>query len=1264
MDMQQMMSMMSMMQGGGGNNNGGGGGAIPDAPVTAKHALAVLLAVKFNKNLSEIGDGSTIKALSGGKSAVQNEVVGDLSAEFGGGPDTAAEMPLSELASKFPGYSAPGKVMSKAVAKMLAGKLPGSFGASQARQYLADARLLGEGRVQSVLMHALVMPPADRLADAAGAQAWLDAVCDDYGTFVGVVVPRAGAGGGAPMMPMMMMGGGGGGGGNGGMGGEMAAKLFRMVETQAASFDDFLGRDRFAQVRALEQEEASREKADGYIDSLHAELGEPFCEKIQPQHDAKQVRSYDSYWNWVVQDALDLHCHVLAEVLRIGTKAANGAAENWQAAAAAAGDNEAAGIYAHYAAMAAWITAPKDALDGSPPPQAWFRNYLCNRATPELLALVQHFSRSMHDAGQNQYAQAITLLAEQVRLWIGRVPVHLSVVQSMAPHVRVSEADGTIEYYEEPRDGVDSPVAYVEEMSRGLYYARAASLQVQHPSQGVELSADAALHVGEREEEEDGLEYDNASDASDLEGDDGEGRWPRSEMELMDAMKSAADAMALPQGPRLDAMRRTLSGAGTPRTPDGSAVPPAPAAAADAAAEAADGVDAPAVNEDDYAAIHVAKHAPFVHMKSPSAVDKSVRIINERLSSKYLSALHDIAVNGVSFADQVALVTGAGSGSIAEELVKALLEGGATVVASLRTSRGADAMAREYSRFRKIYEEFGAKGSRLVLEPANCASAQDMVSLVAHVYDELGLDVDFVIPFAASPENGKDIGGIDSSSEAAHRMMLTNVVRLVGEVKKAKEQRGIDTRPALVLLPCSPNHGEFGNDGLYAESKLGVESLVNKWGSEGWSNYVSIAAAVIGWTRSALMKQNNIVAPGVEALGCRTFSPQEMVLNFVGLLHPKMVTIAAEEPLWADLTGNWVAVPSMTGATRELRLRLREESRLVRATVAEAQKSGEGGGGGTGNAGKSPAAVRLGDAAATTANKPLARPHKMGAAFPVLPETKPDLGLEGMVDLRKVVVVVGYGEVGPWGNAKTRWEMESAGQFSLEGAIELAWIVGLIKPWNGPLPGQNPRNKYIGWLDVASGQPVADHEVKRRFEPTLLKHCGVRVVEPELFEGYDPEKKTVMAKVAIDRDMQPVEVATEEEGRQYQREVGVELVDVFFVPAGDGTGGNATTGRHGGSGQWMIRVKAGAVLIIPKALRFDRNVCGQVPTGFDAKRLGVPPEIADSVDPVTLFALVSTVEALVNSGLTDPYELYQVKCNKYLCSFISTTTNHTLLLLL
>jgi 3-oxoacyl-ACP reductase-like protein len=48
-----------------------------------------------------------------------------------------------------------------------------------------------------------------------------------------------------------------------------------------------------------------------------------------------------------------------------------------------------------------------------------------------------------------------------------------------------------------------------------------------------------------------------------------------------------------------------------------------------------------------------------------------------------------------------------------------------------------------------------------------------------------------------------------------------------------------------VLLPLSPNHGSFGYDGLYAESKLGLESLLHKWKSEEWGNYLSIAGPIL-----------------------------------------------------------------------------------------------------------------------------------------------------------------------------------------------------------------------------------------------------------------------------------------------------------------------------------------------------------------------------------------------------------------------------------
>ncbi|KAG9718808.1 fatty acid synthase subunit alpha, partial [Aureobasidium melanogenum] len=56
---------------------------------------------------------------------------------------------------------------------------------------------------------------------------------------------------------------------------------------------------------------------------------------------------------------------------------------------------------------------------------------------------------------------------------------------------------------------------------------------------------------------------------------------------------------------------------------------------------------------------------------------------------------------------------------------------------------------------------------------------------------------------------------------------------------------------------------------------------------------------------------------------------------------------------------------------------------------------------------------------------------------------------------------------------------------------------------------------------------------------------------------------------------------------------------------------------------------------------FDRLVAGQIPTGWDARKYGVPEDIIGQVDPVTLYVLVSTAEALLSSGITDPYEFYK-----------------------
>ncbi|KAI8318331.1 hypothetical protein GQ54DRAFT_341909 [Martensiomyces pterosporus] len=601
---------------------------------------------------------------------------------------------------------------------------------------------------------------------------------------------------------------------------------------------------------------------------------------------------------------------------------------------------------------------------------------------------------------------------------------------------------------------------------------------------------------------------------------------------------------------------------------------------------------------------------PFLHLRS--LLGESRRSYDEQLSQLYFGALDGMSTAGLSFAGKTALVTGCGRGSIGADILRGLLAGGARVVATTSS----------YSRkitlfYEEMYRDHGARGSELIVVPFNQGSTADITALVEYIYSDasgnkgLEWDLDFVIPFAAISEVGSDIAGINSRSELAHRVMLTNIHRLLGEIKDTKEHLGYATHPSLVVLPLSPNHGDFGGDGLYGESKAGLETILIRWKSETWAEYLSIAGAVIGWTRgTGLMGGNNVFANELEKCGAHTFSTREMAFNILGLLHPDISDLAEVEPVWADFNGGFQWLPHLSSTVSGIRESLHTTSSIMRAASIESASHYD---------------VLTGSLARHLYSVPIYDPlanHR----YP-FPATKSYGQLEhlrhlqGMVNLDKVVVVTGYGEVGSYGNSEHRWEMEAFGEFSLEGCIELAWIMGMIKHHNGPL--QKTGTVYTGWVDAKSGEPVKDTDVKAKYEAYIIEHTGIRLLEPEMMGGYDPNKKLFLRELQIEHDMEPFE-ATADEAAAFKHQNG-DRVDVW----------------ENRNGSWSVRFLKGAVIHVPKALRFDRLVAAQPPTGWDPARYGIPDDIVKQVDLVTCYALVATVEALVRSGITDPYELYR-----------------------
>jgi hypothetical protein len=79
----------------------------------------------------------------------------------------------------------------------------------------------------------------------------------------------------------------------------------------------------------------------------------------------------------------------------------------------------------------------------------------------------------------------------------------------------------------------------------------------------------------------------------------------------------------------------------------------------------------------------------------------------------------------------------------------------------------------------------------------NQGSKQDVDALVDYIYMTLGLDLNYIIPFAAVPENGWEIDGLHDTFELAHRIMLVNLLRHLGAIERQAVTRPTRRSPTV-----------------------------------------------------------------------------------------------------------------------------------------------------------------------------------------------------------------------------------------------------------------------------------------------------------------------------------------------------------------------------------------------------------------------------------------------------------------------------------
>src|SRR5699024_8963011 len=88
--------------------------------------------------------------------------------------------------------------------------------------------------------------------------------------------------------------------------------------------------------------------------------------------------------------------------------------------------------------------------------------------------------------------------------------------------------------------------------------------------------------------------------------------------------------------------------------------------------------------------------------------------------------------------------------------------------------------------------------------------------------------------------------------------------------------------------------------------------------------------------------------------------------------------------------------------------------------------------------------------------------------------------------LEDMIVIVGAGELGPYGSARTRFDAELSGDLTAAGVIELAWTMGLIR-WEND-----------AWYDN-DDNAIAEEDIFDRYHDEVLGRVGVRRYHDDFF---------------------------------------------------------------------------------------------------------------------------------------------------------------------
>lgn len=364
---------------------------------------------------------------------------------------------------------------------------------------------------------------------------------------------------------------------------------------------------------------------------------------------------------------------------------------------------------------------------------------------------------------------------------------------------------------------------------------------------------------------------------------------------------------------------------------------------------------------------------------------------------------------------------------------------------------------------------------------------------------------------------------------------------------------------------------------------------------------MNVIGANIGWTRGTKISHgvDSLASMVEKTCSVRTFDIFEMAFNICCILHPQILKISESGPIEIDYTGNFCNLGYFNAFSNILRtVKLENEISMFLSKL---------------------------DVNNAETLKNIAHREIPTLPFPQFPSTsdiKPN-NLEGLIDLDKVVVCVGFGELGPWGNSSIRWNQEKNGKLNCQNYFSLAVLMKKIKFFNGEIELKNEKKHFCGWIESATGEPIEIHEVEIKLGAEILKNVGIRPVDPLLLNGFDPLKKMSFREIILTKDLPYTHI---------EPETAKSLKSTYKS--------NCSVVKNL-EGSYSAKLKKGASIWIRHESAMESFVAGMIPTQWFGVLNGLPQDLLKQIDPVHIYALQASIEAFASAGIMNPYELYE-----------------------